>query len=123
MVRKEHGGKDFRSPQGFNLAMPQKQCWKFISDPDAMISRIFKAKYFPKGDFWDSQLGHNHSYSWRSIWSSCVLVKEGIRWSIGDGSSIRVWTDPWLRDEDHLNFYDPILMHLLDMKVKDLFLP
>lgn len=33
-----------------------KQGWKLISNPSAMISLIFKAKYFPNGDFLNSKL-------------------------------------------------------------------
>lgn len=48
----------------FNLAMPGKNDWKFISDPDAIVSRIFKAKYFPNEDFLESKLGHSPSFFW-----------------------------------------------------------
>lgn len=30
--------------------------------------------------------GHNPSYAWRSIWK--IVVKQGMRWKIGDGSHI-----------------------------------
>jgi hypothetical protein len=69
-MRKEWGGTGFRNIHGFNLAMLGKQGWNFLTNPDAMVSRIFKAKYFPNGDFLGASLGHNPSYVWRSIWSS-----------------------------------------------------
>ncbi|MCH88735.1 RNA-directed DNA polymerase (Reverse transcriptase), partial [Trifolium medium] len=98
-MRKEWGGMGFRSIHGFNIAMLGKQGWNFLTKPDAMVSRVFKAKYFPNGDFLGSSLGHNPSYVWRSIWSSRIVLREGYRWRIGDGSKIPIWHTPWLRDE------------------------
>lgn len=91
LVSKEHRGMGFRNLQCFNLVMLRKQGWKLIFDPDAMISRIFKAKYYPNGDFLSSKIGSNPSYSWRSIWNYRILDKQGIRWSIVEGSKICVW--------------------------------
>ncbi|CAN1769951.1 Putative ribonuclease H protein At1g65750 [Linum perenne] len=51
-TRKENGGIGFRHLRGFNLAM------------------VFKAKYFPKGDFLTAKEGSNPSLIWKSIWSS-----------------------------------------------------
>lgn len=66
-MRKEWGGMGFRHIHGFNLAMLGKQGWNFLTNPDAMVSQIFQAKYFPNGNFLGSSLGHNPSYVWRSI--------------------------------------------------------
>ncbi|XP_021721052.1 uncharacterized protein LOC110688593 [Chenopodium quinoa] len=40
------------------------------------------------------------SYSWRSIWSSKALVKEGILWKVGNGRNIHLWKDPWVADAE-----------------------
>lgn len=66
-IRKEFGGMGFRSLDAFNLAMIEKQGWRLISYPEAMISIIFKAKNFLRNSFLDSNLGHNSSFAWRSI--------------------------------------------------------
>ena len=50
-MRKEFGGLGFRDYQTFNLAMLGKQGWKFLSNPNAWVTRIFKAKYFSDGVF------------------------------------------------------------------------
>nr|KYP54015.1 hypothetical protein KK1_000181 [Cajanus cajan] len=71
-MRKEHGGMGFRHLHSFNLAMLGKQGWKFLTNQDAILTRIFKAKYFPRGDF----LG---AY----IHASQAVVKGGLRWCIG----------------------------------------
>lgn len=45
-VPKKHGGMAFRNIYGFNFAMLRKQAWKFIDQPDTLVSRLFKARYY-----------------------------------------------------------------------------
>nr|KYP74049.1 Transposon TX1 uncharacterized [Cajanus cajan] len=52
---------------------------EFLIYTNAIVTRVFKAKYFPKGDFLAATLGHNPSFVWHSIFASRVLAKEGIR--------------------------------------------
>ncbi|XP_073129367.1 uncharacterized protein [Henckelia pumila] len=121
-IRKEFGGLVFRDFYGFNLAMLGKQGWKLINDPNATICRIYKAKYYPTGDFLNANQGNNPSFAWSSILASQVLIR-GYRWRIGDGSTINIWKEPWLRD--HTNFYVslPMIPDLHDWFVKDLMIP
>lgn len=55
-----------------------------------------------------------------SIWSCLVLAKEGYRWVVGDGSKIKVWLDPWLRDSHTLKINSPIPSIYDNLMVKDL---
>jgi hypothetical protein len=98
-MRKEYGGMGFRHPYGFNLAMVGKQGWRLETNHDTIVARVFKARYFPRGNFVDVKLGHNPSYVWRSIHASQVIVRGGLRWRLGDDSHIRTWYDPWINDE------------------------
>jgi len=50
-VPKVHGGMGFKDLSAFNLAMLGKQGWKFLSEPDSLVSCIFKARYFPFGNY------------------------------------------------------------------------
>lgn len=85
---KEDEAMGFRDLYGFNLA----QCWRFSTDLDALVTRVFKAKYFPRRNFLEAQLGHNTpNYSWRSIWSSRVVLNNGYKWRIGDAGPIGIW--------------------------------
>nr|KYP48093.1 Transposon TX1 uncharacterized [Cajanus cajan] len=54
------------------------------------------------------KLGHNPSYVWRSIHASQVVVKGGLRWCIGNGRSLKVWHDPWLRNPTNSYVATPI---------------
>lgn len=66
-MRKEDGGLGFRDLYGFNLSLLGKQGWKFLSNPEALVTRVFKAKYNPRGDFLSAELGNDLSHCWRSI--------------------------------------------------------
>jgi hypothetical protein len=66
-MHKTHGGMGFKDLLAFNLAMLGKQAWKFLSEPQSLVSRIFKARYFPTRSFLNANIGHNPSYVWRSI--------------------------------------------------------
>ncbi|XP_015573920.1 uncharacterized protein LOC107261163 [Ricinus communis] len=60
-TRKGYGGMDFRHLHNFNVAMLGKQAWSLIANPDALVSKVIKARYFPRGDFFSAQLGSNPS--------------------------------------------------------------
>ncbi|PKA61986.1 putative mitochondrial protein [Apostasia shenzhenica] len=57
----------FRDPVAFNKVLVAKQGWRMITHPNSLVVRVFKAKYFPKSDIMNAQLGSNPSYAWRSI--------------------------------------------------------
>ncbi|XP_074356699.1 putative mitochondrial protein AtMg00310 [Apium graveolens] len=80
---KSVGGISFRDFYDFNLAMLAKQGWRFLSKPDSIASKLFRALYFPEHDFLSANLGYNPSFVWRSIWESIPLLKSGVRWMIG----------------------------------------
>lgn len=68
-ARKSEGALGFRNLHAFNLALLGKQGWRFLTSPNALISRIFQAKHYPRGNFLSAKLGHNPSFTWPSIWN------------------------------------------------------
>lgn len=48
---KGSGGLSFRNVLAFNLALLGKQGWKFLSNLDTIVSKIFKADTYLKGIF------------------------------------------------------------------------
>ncbi|XP_031112161.1 uncharacterized protein LOC116016138 [Ipomoea triloba] len=75
-----------------------KQAWRFLTRPDSLVTRIYKARYFPKSSFIDAKLGSCPSYCWRSIMGAHELICSGVRRRIGDGRSTLIWGHPWLPD-------------------------
>lgn len=64
----------FKNISAFNYVMLSKQAWSFIINLDNLVSRLYKAIYFPNFGFLDYAIGHNPSYVQRSIWSSKFVV-------------------------------------------------
>ncbi|KAF7131922.1 hypothetical protein RHSIM_Rhsim09G0163600 [Rhododendron simsii] len=62
----------------------------------ALFQQLFKGKYFHNLSFWDAPCPNTASWAWRSIVVGRTILKKGWRWSVGDGSSIDIWKDPWL---------------------------
>jgi hypothetical protein len=95
-VAKSQGGMGFRDLESFNKALLAKQCWRILQNPDSLVAKIFKAKYFPRGSILTAQLGRRPSYVWKSLWAAQDLLKAGIKWRVGNGFQIRIWKDRWL---------------------------
>ena len=93
---KDKGGMGFRDLKSFNLAMLAKQGWRLQTNASSLFTRVYKAKYFPNGDFVNAVEGKKASFAWRSIMAAQQLVEQGMRWQVGDGRSIRIWQDKWL---------------------------
>lgn len=90
---KNKGGMGFRDIHCFNLALLAKQGWRLLREPQSLLATILRAKYHPNSNFLDARLGHNPSFTWRSIMSGKEILKEGLTWTIGNGASSRVWED------------------------------
>ncbi|XP_062028618.1 uncharacterized mitochondrial protein AtMg00310-like [Rosa rugosa] len=96
-VPKSEGGLGFRNTVHFNQALLAKQGWRILQNPDSLIDRMYKAKYFPNCGFMEAKgRGKSSSYAWKSIMHGRELLRKGIRLQIGNGSQAYVWTDPWL---------------------------
>jgi hypothetical protein len=94
---KEFSGIGFWNFKSFNLAMVAKQGWNFLSNHGSLVTRNFKARYFPRTSFLDSKLGYNPSFDWVSIWNSGQVLLHGCRWMIGSGQRVSVMNDSWVR--------------------------
>jgi hypothetical protein len=119
-MHKNAGGLGFKSITAFNYAMLGKQAWKLFTNPDNLITRLFKVKYYPNSDFLNSSIGHNPSYVWRSIWSAKFVVRNGYKWSIGPGFDIPLWNQKWLSDGSDLQPPFNLDLELLNMTVSDM---
>jgi len=73
-MHKTHGGMGFKGLSAFNLAMLGKQCWKFLTEPNSLVSRIFKAQYYPSKSYLNATIGHNLSFVWCSILRERFIV-------------------------------------------------
>jgi hypothetical protein len=95
-LSKADGGMGFRDLRSFNLALLAKQVWQLWCYPNSFFAQIMEAKYYCGRNVLESKLGTRPSFAWRSIFSSCGLLREGLLWWIGNGSKVRIWKDKWL---------------------------
>lgn len=51
------------------------------------------------------------------------MLKEGYKWRIGDGSKIRIWKQPWLREGESLCLQSEPPSHVSILYVKDIVHP
>ena len=90
---------------------------------DSLVYKVLKAKYFPSSDFVHASLGNNPSYTWRSIMAAQELVKNGLRWRVGNGENIRVWSDEWLLVASTYKVVSPRNFLHMDTRVSELIDP
>lgn len=117
---KHLGGLGFRSLHDFNLAMLGKQGWRFITRPDSMVTKVLKARYFPKTDYLSATLGHNPSFIWHSMREAQELLRAGMRRRVGSGNQVSIMKDPWL-PTDYNPYISTVSRSLENQNVSSLF--
>lgn len=55
----------FRDLASFNLALLTNQAWPITTQPELILARIMKARYFPTTDFFLAEVGERPSLTWR----------------------------------------------------------
>lgn len=95
-----------------------------MSNPNSLVARVLKSKYFANGDFLHSSLGTRPSYAWRSILHGRDLLCKGLVRDIGNGESSNVWSVNWIIDPlpRPPNYRTDSVIDLT-LKISDLLLP
>ena len=93
-----------------------------MNQPDLLISRILKVRYFPNGSFLDAHMGASPSYAWRSILEGKKTLKKGLVWRVGNGFNINIWKDPWLSNNTNFKVTTPVPKNASVSKVHQLIL-
>ncbi|KAL0281707.1 UNVERIFIED_CONTAM: putative mitochondrial protein [Sesamum radiatum] len=95
-VRREEGGLGLRKLYAFNRAMLAKQLWRMIDNPNSLISRIWKQRYYPSTNWQSVTVSVGCSFTWRSVLASRDVISTGMRWKIGSGQNVKIWSDRWI---------------------------
>ncbi|KAF5481359.1 hypothetical protein F2P56_002016 [Juglans regia] len=91
-----------------------------LQNPRSMAAKIFKEKYFSSVSLFEAKLGYRPSFIWRSVWGALKLLKDGLRWRVGDGSSIRIWGQKWLQTPSSYCVQSPCSILNEEAKVSEL---
>ena len=86
----------FKQLKQFNLALLAKQGWRLQTDPNSLLYQVLKAKFFPMCDFVQATIDTNPSYTWWSVMAAQPLIRDGMRWRVGNGTNIWILGDKWL---------------------------
>ena len=74
---KEEGGLGFQDLKAFNLTSLAKQGWRLQNCTNTLVHKVFKAWYFPNGDFLSTEAsnGQNYKKFWKLLWDFNVPNK------------------------------------------------
>ncbi|XP_024178363.1 uncharacterized protein LOC112184337 [Rosa chinensis] len=111
-LTKHEGGMGFKNIYAYNLAMLAKQGWRLVTNPNSLIARLYKTRYFPHCEFWLAELGEAPSFSWHSILADRLVLKARTKWRIGD-DLIDSHTRQWIADVIHTNFHPNVAVKVL----------
>ncbi|KAH1066052.1 hypothetical protein J1N35_031039 [Gossypium stocksii] len=121
---RSRGGLGLRHLYYQNNSFIMKIAFNLISQKDALWVCVLRSKYGWKNRLPDSIHRTNYSHLWCSLSKVWSLLRENLIWSIGDGSSIRSWTDAWIPEVGPLLPYAPVLSsHNLECSLRDWVLP
>ncbi|XP_019179188.1 PREDICTED: uncharacterized protein LOC109174405 [Ipomoea nil] len=70
-----------------------------LTNTDSLVSRVYRARYYPRHTFYEAELGNNPSFYWRSIMAAKELVCGGVRRCFGTRNSTLIWEHPLLQDD------------------------
>lgn len=73
---------------------------ELIQNNSSLLHRIYKTRYFSHTPFFESKLKQSPSYAWKGIWEVKKWIHKGCLWRIGDGTTLKLWKDPWLYTKD-----------------------
>lgn len=122
-MAKDKGGLGFRSLQGYNMALIGKLIWQFMTKPDSLVARIYKARYYPNNHVLEAQKSGDASFIWSGICEVKEELRQGFKWVLGDGKSIKIFTDQWLRGKNDYRVENHHINSSRDDKVADYFRP
>ena len=91
MARKRNeGGLGFKDLEAFNKALLGKQIWRILTKPQLLVSKVLKAKYFPKESILQCNHPKHASWIWQGIMGARSLLDMGLIRRIGNGRNTRI---------------------------------
>lgn len=70
----------FQNLHDFNLALLGKYSQNFVNNPNFLIARVFKTRYYPDCHMQQAGRGGGWSYIWSGICIAKEATKKGYKW-------------------------------------------
>lgn len=80
----------------YNDSLLAKLGWRIMHNPDSLLTKVLKGKYFPESSFLESGAKTGASHGWVSLMAGKAVLEKGLGYLVGNGENIKVWTDSWL---------------------------
>ena len=83
------------------------------------------AKYGSSEHFFEARTKQTDSWVWKCLLRIRPFIKQGIRWKVGNGRTIKFWTDIWCSDDTLASILnlDPGNIPDADLRVSDFITP
>ncbi|KAK9129974.1 hypothetical protein Sjap_010461 [Stephania japonica] len=72
-----------------------------------LVLDFLKSKYFSNGEFMEGKLGPRPSWFWRGCLKGRDILKEGLKWRVGDGQKVKIWDDFWVAKKVRSKLWSP----------------
>ncbi|GLJ09523.1 hypothetical protein SUGI_0111090 [Cryptomeria japonica] len=109
------GGLGIRKINVLNKALIAKIGWT-LAKGEADWCSIIRAKYLDREQFYYNLSVVDlpqRSELWNNILKSKLVVREGLKWQLGNGRKVRFWEDVWAEDRPLASTHFHQLMHHL----------
>ncbi|XP_048502732.1 uncharacterized protein LOC125498547 [Beta vulgaris subsp. vulgaris] len=93
---KAAGGSGFRTAEVSNHALQMKLLWRIIKDDNNLWVCLVRKHYIKNSNLFTIKVSKSASWQWRNLLRLRDTFKKGLRWHLGDGKSIRFWSDNWV---------------------------
>ncbi|XP_027126082.2 uncharacterized protein [Coffea arabica] len=95
-MKRNEGGLGFKDIEAYNKALLGKQIWRIITKPNLLVSKVLKARYFPKDSILSCKTYRNASWFWQGLLGARCLIDQGMIRRIGNGRSTSIWGHRWI---------------------------
>lgn len=116
------GGLGLREAKNHNVALMSKLGWKLLCKDNCLWVRVLESKYLKNVNFLSYSGKRSSSHIWRGVLKTRDVLRNCIKWGIGDGTEVRIWHDWWCGEATLASQYqnwDSINMETVDNLMTD----
>lgn len=86
-------GLGLRKAREQNSALLTKLGWNLLNDNSKLWCQILQSKYLKNHSFFSWSQKKNPSHIWKSIYDTRDILRNCVKWRVGNGETISFWND------------------------------